>query len=372
MKNWFKRAIILCMQLTFIDESFAQEAIAPGFKWEQLPQIPDAVGFAGSFAGVSNGVLLVAGGANFPDGGAPWKGSVKKWYDQIFALEKDGKQWKEVGKLPRSLGYGVSISWDNGLVCIGGSNESGHYADAYIIRYEKDKVSIEDLPSMPRPIANTCGALVGDKVYVAGGTESPDSKSSENIFWCLDLAQKGAARKWEMLESWPGPSRILSVAGSQQGAFYLFSGAQLKDGQREYLKDAFKFDPEKGWSKIADLPTPVVAAPATAYACGEDHLFIFGGDNGKDAALASQLKEKHPGFSTDILAYDVIDNEWRVSGQIKTDIKNTSQADPNGSTWAPVTTPLVVWNGKIVLPGGEIRPATRTPRVLIATPRTNF
>src|SRR5690606_33625737 len=263
-------------------------------------------------------------------------------------------------------GYGVSVSWDDGLVCIGGSNEHGHYADAFIVRYKDAKISIEYLPATPEGIANLCGVLVGSTVYVAGGTANPDSKESEGVFWCLDLSKSDSERKWEILPSWPGPSRILGVAGTQGEAFYLFSGANLKDGKREYLKDAYKYTPENGWVRLKDLPSAVVAAPSTAYTHG-DNLLIFGGDNGKDATIASELKEKHPGFSKDVLAYNTIADTWSVFGEVKTDIKDNAELNPNGSLWAPVTTPLVVWNEKIVLPGGEVRPATRTPRVLIAS-----
>ena len=36
---------------------------ASAFGWRALAPLPDKEGFAGAFAGVSNGVLLVAGGA---------------------------------------------------------------------------------------------------------------------------------------------------------------------------------------------------------------------------------------------------------------------------------------------------------------------
>ena len=34
---------------------------------KRLAELPDAEGWAGMFAGVSNGVLIVGGGANFPE-----------------------------------------------------------------------------------------------------------------------------------------------------------------------------------------------------------------------------------------------------------------------------------------------------------------
>jgi N-acetylneuraminic acid mutarotase len=310
----------------------------------------------------------VAGGANFPDGGAPWTGSAKKWYDQIFVLEKPEGEWKRAGKLPRPLGYGVSVSWRDALLCFGGSNEHGHYADAFMVRYRKGKVYIENLPNLPAPLANACGALVGNVVYIAGGIKTPDSKSTENSFWSLDLSRPRSAWQWQVLPSWPGPSRMLSVAGMHEEAFYLFSGARLEEGQRAYLKDAYRFKPSTGWERLADLPTPAVAAPATAYHNGKDQLYIFGGDDGKYAPVASQLKEKHPGFSTDILSYYPALDWWCREGSIFTKKNVDADKEPNESIWAPVTTCMVVWKGLVVFPGGEVRPATRTPRVLMARP----
>ncbi|HCN76145.1 MAG TPA: galactose oxidase, partial [Verrucomicrobiales bacterium] len=84
--------------------------------WSPLPALPDAEGFAGSFAGVSGGALLVAGGANFPDA-PPWRGGTKTWYDGIFALDRPDGAWRGAGRLPRPHGYGVSLSIPQRLVC---------------------------------------------------------------------------------------------------------------------------------------------------------------------------------------------------------------------------------------------------------------
>ena len=352
------------MLASLTDFAAAQSAANLKFKWNELSPIPDPVGFAGSFAGVSHGALLVAGGANFPDGGAPWTGSVKKWHDKIFVLESPEGSWKEIGKLPSPLGYGVSVSWNNTFILVGGSNEAGHTAAVLAIEYKNGKLNLQTLPSLPKPIANLSGALVGDVIYVAGGLDAPDSKSTSSSFFRLDLSQKGAEQKWQELETWPGPSRMLSVAGTSGNDFYLFSGTQLVDGKREYLKDAYKYSPATGWFKIKDLPHAVVAAPGPAFTTSNGNLLIFGGDDGKYAATASELKEKHPGFVTEILKYDTTINSWQIVGSVLTNNKADAPSNPNGSIWAPVTTTAVVWKGGMVFPGGEVRPAIRTPRVL--------
>jgi len=55
--------------------------------WKPLPPIPDPVGVAAPFAGVSGGALIVAGGANFPDR-PPWQGGTKVWHDAVWVLDK--------------------------------------------------------------------------------------------------------------------------------------------------------------------------------------------------------------------------------------------------------------------------------------------
>jgi SSS family transporter len=342
--------------------------------WKQLPSLPGTPGLAGSFAGVSNGALLVAGGANFPDGGTPWTGSTKVWQDKIYALESANSQWKVVGKLPRPLGYGVSISWRDGLIFVGGSDIKQHYADVFLLRYTNGQVHSETLPALPKPLANASGVLIGDIIYIAGGTLSPTATRAESVCWSLDLSASAANRQWKALPSWPGPARMLAVAGSLDGAFYLFSGVDLVKGagdstvSRVYLKDAYRYTPAKGWQRIADLPEPVAAAPSPAFTSGQSHLLVFGGDPGRYNGQGPVLKEKHPGFSGQVWAYNNITNVWTGIDTIYTNKLADAAAQPNNSVWAPVTTPAVVWNGSLVLPSGEVRPAVRTARVLMATP----
>ena len=48
--------------------------------WAQLPDMPEPLGVAGPFVGVSNGALVVAGGAHFET--SPFQGGVKLWIDR--------------------------------------------------------------------------------------------------------------------------------------------------------------------------------------------------------------------------------------------------------------------------------------------------
>jgi len=316
-------------------------------KWTKLPNLPDKEGFASMFAGVQNGILIVAGGANFPDK-RPWEGGTKIWYDTVFALEKPDGAWKTIGKLPRPLGYGVTVSTKDGLICIGGSDASGHHADVFKLSWTKGKLSTTSLPPLPKPCANMCGALLGNTIYIAGGIETPTVTTALKTFWALDLNNLKAG--WHELAPWPGPARMLATAGVQDGSFFLFSGAGLKadaEGKpaREWLRDAYRYTPGKGWQRIADLPRVSVAAPSPAPAIGKSQLLVMGGDDG---AQLNATPTEHKGFPSDVLAYDIKQDIWTVAGQLP---------------FSKVTVPVAEWHGKFIVISGEKQPGIRSPEV---------
>lgn len=321
--------------------------------WKRLPTLPDKEGFAGPFAGVSNGALIVAGGANFPDK-KPWEGGKKVWYDTVFVLEKPDGEWKVAGKLPRPLGYGVCVTHGTGVVCVGGSDIDRHYADAFRLEWRAGKLATTKLPSLPKPLANACGALVGDTLYVAGGQEKPDSRVTLKLAWKIDLT--AAEPTWKEIDAWPGSGRMLAIAASFDGAFWLIGGTDLvvgKEGkiERRYLTDAYRYDPDNGWKRIADLPTPVVAAPSPA-PTDNSGFAILGGDDGSQVGVAP---DKHQGFSKKAIRYDAKTKAWIEAGELS----------------APrVTVPCVRWAASWVVPGGETRPGVRSPEVWGFTPRT--
>ncbi|MFM8497355.1 MAG: hypothetical protein ACKOEM_17805, partial [Planctomycetia bacterium] len=192
--------------------------------WARLPDIPDAEGFAGPFAGTSDDALIVAGGANFPQG-RPWDGGRKVWHDRIFMLEEGAAAWRAAGRLPRPLAYGATVPHDGRVVCIGGSDEGSHHVEVFSLRRDGESVAITKLSPLPRPLAMHCAAVVGDRLFVAGGAESPQATEATRSFLSLDLADPAAT--WTAIEPWPGPGRILATAGVIEGRLYVLGGAGL-------------------------------------------------------------------------------------------------------------------------------------------------
>jgi len=337
----FIQKIYLCLLLMN-----AYSALSSAAEFSKLPALPDREGFAGAFAGVSDGCLMVAGGANFPDK-KPWEGGKKVWYDTVFALEKAEGEWKAVGKLPRPLGYGISVTTKSGVICIGGSDAEKHHAEVFLLMLAHGKLSIKDLPPLPAPQANGAGALVGETVYAFGGSEQPGEQAAMSRLFALDL--KVSNPKWQELAPCPGKARILPVAAALDGAFYVAGGAGLEktNGKvaRVYLLDAWRYKPGAGWRAVANLPKPSVAAATPAPVAGSE-FFIIGGDDG--SLISFQPAEKHPGFPKTSFAYDAGTDSWRTNGEVP----------------APrATLPTTFWHGRYVLPSGEARPGVRSPEV---------
>ncbi len=320
----------------------------PGAEWKTLPPLPDAEGFAGSFAGVSGGALLVAGGANFP-GAKPWEGGTKAWTDRVWVLDKPDGAWREAGRLTGPRGYGASVTTPEGLLCIGGNDAERHHDEVLLLRWTGAALERGDWPRLPAPCANLCGALAGRTVIVAGGEAAPGVPAAGTTCWALDLDHRAAG--WRTLPAWPGPGRSLAAAGVQGGEFFLFGGVSLAPGPdgkpvRTYLRDAYAWRAGRGWRRIADLPRPLAAAPSPAPAAGQAFLLLAGGDDGSRVHLGAV--PSHPGFDMPLLGYHTITDTWTPLGALPA---------------VRVTTPAVAWHGGFVIPSGEMRPGVRSPEV---------
>jgi SSS family solute:Na+ symporter len=350
--------------------------------WSRLPDLPDPVGVAGPFVGVcagetAGGMLVVAGGANFP-GRAPWDGGTKAWHDAAWVLADPAGEWVRADPLPRPLAYGVSASFGGRLWCIGGGDAQEHVASTMTVRWDADArrlvVDRDALPPLPRPVAFAAGTLVGSRLYVAGGQEGPAATEALATFWSIDLAEALAARdgaatlRWREHPSWPGPPRILPVLGSRDGHVYLVSGAAVapaEDGTdvtRSFLADAYRFDPVSDtWSVRAPPPVPLVAAPGPAIPIGVSQLAFLPGDDGALFTRQQELADRHPGFPRTVLLYDTITDGWRSAGAVP-------ETSAGRDVAAVVTTPAVPWRGRTVVATGETRPGVRTAGVLAVAP----
>ena len=340
-------------------------------EWDRLPDLPDREGFAGVFSGVvsENGedFLVVAGGANFPDG-RPWEDGKKIYYDDIYVLPlKEGGEWeKSAATLPQAVGYGMSASLDDGSCWfMGGKNDSGCLRESYQVKVENGEVIVGRAPSLPVPFAEGLAAVVDGTLIVGAGTNGDET--------IREFYSMNDESEWETL-SWPegARGRMYAVGGVKGGTFYLFGGRDNADSEEEkedrifgldFLKDAWELNVSSGqWKRLADMPEARSAAPSMAVPAGASSFLMLGGVTvpflAEQVAARPELNGQgmeHPGFPGAILSYNTVTDRWAEAGSL-----------PLEGTFAPVTTPVVFWNGKVIIPTGEIKPGVRSPQVLIA------
>ena len=375
---------LLVLSMFLNADILAQHSITPSIKWEIAAQLPSgngkeiSIGVAGPLTGINNGVLIVGGGANFPDA-MPWNGGKKKYLDDIFVLQqiKKGKfEWldSKTFKLPVASAYGACVSTETGIVYLGGENENGISKSVFLLQWNKQlhTIEIKTLPALPIPLTNASATVYNNIIYLAGG-ETLNAVSDN--FYALDLSD--TTNGWKQLPNLPYAvsSAILVVqSNGKQDKIYLLGGRKKNtNAVSDFYNSVYAFDCNtKEWLQQKPIPSPKAAGRGIAV--GKNFILLFGGDDGttfnkteslilninnekdkiKKQALIEQknkLQMAHPGFKPEVLLYNTITNHWQKLSNI-----------PFASA---ATTSAILWDNCIFIPSGEIKAGVRTPQILL-------
>lgn len=360
---------------------------------KSYPALPIKGGLSAPFAGISNNVLIVAGGSNFPDVPVA-DGGKKRYYSDIFALklgDADAK-WQPCGDLSAPIAYGASVSTDYGIVFIGGNNAEKSFSDVLLLTWDKQKCTVvkRALPSLPLSVDNSYAAYLDGKIYLAGGMM--DKRESNNML-CLDLkaVMKGDEKvEWTFKKPFPGSERVQPVlAGTMiNGSPMLLLSGGFQSGsltvEPQLPSDVYVYDCRKDqWSLKTDLPKladgnqrSLVGGSAVTLKNG--NVVFFGGinrqifynafdrprqiklaqDAGDVEKVDSMLKEKaaymrHPvewyKFNDDALMYDLKTNTF-------TTLLHSASTARAGAAAA-------VAGNEMFIVGGELKPGIRSDEV---------
>lgn len=355
----------------------------PAVAWSVAGELPPAngqlvsPGVAGPVTGVHDNKMFIAGGANFPDS-MPWQGGKKKYYDNLFVFIKKGKQLIQLKgdfRLPENIAYSANCSTAKGVLYAGGENESGISDKVFLMQWNNTTKAVvfEKLPPLPIAVTNAAATCCNNIVFLAGG-EGQNAVS--NKCWSLDLnnIQSG----WKELADLPKPvSHAVFLSTKTGGIVKLYiAGGRKKTpgGISELYNSVYEFNSmQNQWKELEPLPYALSAG--TGIATGASGIVLFGGDRGTTfskvesylAAISkatdqsekeqlvqekNQLLAAHPGFSKEILLYDITTGKCKTAGTI-----------PYST---PVTTTAFIWDNAVFMPSGEIKAGVRTPQILTA------
>ena len=403
---------------------FSMGFVQAEWRWDVLTELPVAngeqiqPGVAGAFSGVHNDCLIVAGGANFP-AAAPWDGGTKVYHDAVYAMvRKEGQvRWiPQSVKLPAKLAYGVTLSTEHGLICIGGESPDGEghvlpQKEVFVLTWDAateevgvsrklmaegdDPEEILPLPNLSVPLANMAATRYNDQVFLLGG-QTPEGYSDR--MWYLRLNRRIRAKGtnpnapnrliWRDKPMFEQAKRSHCMALLQNDgihdSLWLLSGRRKSaEGKWELLTDVHKYNLQTGtWLNMGDIRLPgegvrcVMAGSAMPEGYGG--IVIFGGADG------GIFKKLEVDFPERIAAARAAGDQQHAeslmeskSGLLKKHpgfSKDILRYSALLDSWErvgsfpegiPVTTSLVPWDGEVLLVSGEIRPGVRTANIWI-------
>lgn len=327
-------------------------------------------GVSAPFAGTLNGLLIMAGGCNFPKDPLAPK-SQKRYYKGIYAtnprMVRDFPTLHRIGSLPEAMAYGATVQMGgNSMLLIGGTTADRKLNTVYEISVNNGNVETRTLPALPVTIDNCAAAAIGRTVYVAGGNQN--GKPSRSV-WALNLDDQG--KGWRRVKDLPGNPRTQPVMAATKDAngyelLYLWGGFAPKyDGKEATLEtDGLVYCPKKNrWTKISSPINgngeAVSLGGGTALTLADGRIVAAGGVN-KDIFLSALRSTpegylEHPNswyrFNPNVMVFDPRNGEW-----------STLLTSPDAARAGGVL--VNSGFGTLYLIGGELKPRIRTAEIL--------
>ena len=326
------------------------------------------IGLAGPISGIINDKLIIAGGANFPNG-FPWDGGSKYYQKElyIYTIKSNSEiVFDKMQTFQDSLAYAGNFSDNKVIYSVGGERKGDPVVDAYIYEIVNSELSRRSIANLP--IALTNGSLLksGDILYFIGGE---NAKIVSDKIYYLDLSNGSA---WKELLTLPYPISN-TVAVIDDNGNILIAGGRKKNinTTSDIYDDLLQVNlKDKNVQKIASLPYPV-AAGGGIYADGS--FILIGGDDAntfhKVEKLIGQINQSeegetkqrlieqkneiqrnHPGFRKDVWSFNLKTKKWTKLNSISGD--------------SPVTTTFLKKDNMIIVPSGEVKAGVRTDQIL--------
>ena len=256
--------------------------------WEPLAPLPEPNG--GFVCGAIGDSVVVAGGTN-------WKDGSKHWLDRIWVYEPARKAWREAGRLPVALAYGVAGQTPGAFWFAGGSD--GKETHAQLWRMDP-KFAVTAIAKIEPRLVYASGAVLDGRLHaVAGAADQAKVDTLTNAAFAFDL-KSGATQR---LADLPSAGIITGTAAACGGRLFVFSGAHWDSAAKTVVNTAaaFALSPKSGrWDKLAPVPFPVRGL--TAVALDERHLYLAGG-----------YKNEAEAFTAEAFIYDTQTDKYHPS-----------------------------------------------------------
>jgi len=257
----------------------------PG-RWETLASVPQPLGEVA--AGVINGVMYLVGETN----------------SATFAYDLQNRQWLANKAVRPFVGHHHAAEVYAGKLYLIGGLDGGSEGRVQI--YDPATNSWSTATSMPWNAGSVNTALIGGKIYVAGGIATPGFTTSNCAVYDI------ATDAWTTRAPMPDFGRNHAAAGTDGQKFYVFGGRRGGNFVTNGYTSVMIYDPATDtwvWNltpgeNIANLPHRRGGMGKAVWSRGE--FYVFGGETLDDVA-ANEF-----GVFDRVDVYDPVANAWRL------------------------------------------------------------
>jgi N-acetylneuraminic acid mutarotase len=188
-------------------------------------------------------------------------------------------QWRPMPPMPVALNHPAAVGYKGRLYVHGGfpgiaeifsfGSTSGLY------RFNPERNRWTQQPSSPTPRAAEAAAVIGHRMYVAGGANQTGSVNSLEIY---DFHRK----RWQPGPSFQGPARNHALGVASDGYFYVLggrSGGTMGDPSlAQNYPDVDRYNPRRHrW--LRRPPMLEARSGFGAATLGDDRIVAFGGED---------------------------------------------------------------------------------------------
>lgn len=182
-----------------------------------------------------------------------------------YDLRRD--RWRRVRSMPIGLNHTTAVAYRGKLYVHGGyqARRSLSSATNRLYRYDPRGDRWRRLPGSRTPRAAEAAAVIGRRLYVAGGANAHGSLRSLEVY---DFAR----RRWRRGPSFPGPPRNHTTGAASGGRFYVIAGRDTRN-----LRAVDRYDPRRrSWKRVA--PVLTARGGIASARLPDGRIVVFGGE----------------------------------------------------------------------------------------------
>jgi N-acetylneuraminic acid mutarotase len=207
------------------------------------------------------------------------------------------RSWKRVRSMPVAVNHPAAVAYDGELYVHGGytANLGLTEPTGALQRYDPSRNRWRLLKASPTPRAAQALAVVGHRLYTAGGADSTGSLRSMEVY---DFA----TRRWSRGPSFPAPARNHTTGVATGGRFYVLAGRDASN-----FTAAARYNPRRrSWERLPPLRT--ARGGIASVRLSDGRIVVFGGE------------EQEPGGTTvaEVELFDPRRDRWSSLADMRT------------------------------------------------------